>query len=223
MTYQETLKEIRGKLRRFMNGVVSESMRRNGIHYKLNFGVALPQIREIAKEYTPDKKLAEILWKEEVRELKILGILLYPPAEFTLETARQWVAEIPYPEIAGQMSLYLLSQVPYAETAAVEWTGKPKSEFDTLTGFLLFSRLCTQGKRLSEESVDHLLQMARQTLDSGTFRTQQVALNALKRYGRQNKEQAQKVLNLLSDYVVSGDPVKTEIYNDLKFEFDYSL
>ncbi len=45
---QNELKEIRTQLRLAMNGVISTSMREKGIVYKLNFGVPLPEIKQIA-------------------------------------------------------------------------------------------------------------------------------------------------------------------------------
>jgi len=70
-------------LRLSMNGVVSESMREKGIGYRLNFGVSLPQIKEIASKLEKDSNLAIALWKEDVREYKMLAALLYPADEFS--------------------------------------------------------------------------------------------------------------------------------------------
>ena len=51
---QNELKEIRTQLRLAMNGVISTSMREKGIVYKLNFGVPLPEIKQICLLYTSD-------------------------------------------------------------------------------------------------------------------------------------------------------------------------
>lgn len=37
MDVRETIKDIKGQFRLFMNGVVSQSMREKGLDYKLNF------------------------------------------------------------------------------------------------------------------------------------------------------------------------------------------
>ena len=44
----ETVREIKGKLRLFMNGVLSQSLREKGLKYRLIFGVELPRLKEIA-------------------------------------------------------------------------------------------------------------------------------------------------------------------------------
>lgn len=55
---QDELKEIRTQLRMAMNGVISTSMREKGIDYKLNFGVPLPEIKQIAARHEPGSDLA---------------------------------------------------------------------------------------------------------------------------------------------------------------------
>ena len=63
MTLQEKVLDIKKKLRLNMNGVASTSMREAGIGYKLNFGVGLPQLKEIASETGKDPELAVELWR----------------------------------------------------------------------------------------------------------------------------------------------------------------
>ena len=72
----ETLRAIKARFRLFMNGPVSQSMREKGLDYKLNFGIEYPRIREIAADFPKDHKLAQALWKENIRECKILAALL---------------------------------------------------------------------------------------------------------------------------------------------------
>ena len=78
----ETIKDIKSKFRLFMNGVISQSMRDKGMDYKLNFGIEYPRIREIAADYEPSHELAQALWKENIRECKIMAGLLQPVKPF---------------------------------------------------------------------------------------------------------------------------------------------
>ena len=112
MDIKEQLKDIKTQLRLSMNGAVSQSMREKGLVYKLNFGVELPRIKTIAEGYEKNHDLAQALWKEEIRECKILagtlGILTNPehpvfsdfPTEF--HTNWQW-----YPIIKHSYPLIL--------------------------------------------------------------------------------------------------------------------
>ena len=60
MDVRETIKDIKGQFRLFMNGVVSQSMREKGLDYKLNFGIELPRLKEIAARY--EKKVMK--WRK---------------------------------------------------------------------------------------------------------------------------------------------------------------
>ena len=73
MDVHEIIKDIKGQFRLFMNGVVSQSMREKGLDYKLNFGIELPRLKEIAARYEKNHDVAQALWKENIRECKILA------------------------------------------------------------------------------------------------------------------------------------------------------
>ena len=100
MDVKEQLKDIKTQLRLSMNGVVSQSMREKGLDYKLNFGVELPRIKSIAAAYEKSHDLAQALWKENIRECKILAGLLQPIDTFFPEIADIWVEDIRNIEIA---------------------------------------------------------------------------------------------------------------------------
>lgn len=76
MDTHEEIKQLKLRFRGLMNGVVSSSMRDKGVNYRVNFGVELLRLKEIAAEMTPNHELAQALWKEDVRECRILAGLL---------------------------------------------------------------------------------------------------------------------------------------------------
>ena len=94
MDIKEQLKDITPQLRLSMNRAVSQSMREKGLVYKLNFGVELPRIKMIAEGYEKNHDLAQALWKEEIRECKILAGMLQPIETFYPEIADIWVESI---------------------------------------------------------------------------------------------------------------------------------
>lgn len=134
---ENELREIRTQLRLAMNGVVSTSMREKGIKYKLNFGVPLLEIRQIARQHTPNAALAAALWKEDIREFKILATFLQPPSACSLEQAQQWVREIPYLEIAEQASRNLFSKLPQAEILMERLWADTEDEYARTVAFLI--------------------------------------------------------------------------------------
>ena len=190
---QNELKEIRTQLRLAMNGVISTSMREKGIVYKLNFGVPLPEIKQIATTHKPNSELAAALWKEDIREFKILASFLQPVDEFSSQEAKQWVKEIPYLEIAEQCSHNLFFKEGKDLIAPVR------------TAF-----------------VAECMRTLAQTDFEASFKEKQAAVKAMKFYGRQSAERAQQMLGGFDDFPeFMQTPEGQEIYNDLKFEFEY--
>ena len=78
---QDKLKQIKQRFRLMMNGMASQSMREKGLGYSINWGISLPALKTLAEEYGKDYDLAIELWKENIRECKILATLIMPPAD----------------------------------------------------------------------------------------------------------------------------------------------
>lgn len=147
---EETIKGIKRQFRLRMNGPIAASMREKGVCYKVNFGLTYPQIREIALRLQPDVRLAEALWKEDVRESKILATLLFPAERMYREEAERWLTAIPYPEIADYAVMNLFSRLPFAPDFMVECVKSDRPLF-RYTGFMLAGRLWSRGATLLPE------------------------------------------------------------------------
>ena len=114
----------------------------------------------------------------------------------------------------------MLPKLPFAEELAARFI-TDEEEFVSVTGYLLFARLCSLGKSLQEVHVNLLLDEAYKVLNKGLSRKQRAASLALKRFGRQSAEQGTAVLSAIAEFKNSESPERTEIYNDIKFEFEY--
>ena len=90
----EKVKEIKQSFRQIMDGAVAKSMRDKGLEYKLNWGATLPRLREMAENIGQDYSLAIALWKEDVRECKILATLLMPADKMLPEVCDIWMEQI---------------------------------------------------------------------------------------------------------------------------------
>lgn len=174
MELQEKLKEIKTQLRLSMNGVVAQSMREKGLDYKMNFGVELPRLREIALPYGKDHDLAQTLWKEEVRESKILAGMVQPVGSFFPEIADIWVESIRYPEIAELTCMNLFQYLPYASSKAFEWMAH-ESEYIEMCGFLLAARLLDKGTELNERAEAEFLDQALTVAASDAYHPRKAA------------------------------------------------
>ena len=116
---QNKIKEIKSKFRLSMNGVVAQSMREKGLGYKINWGISLPVLKKIATDYGKDYDLAVGLWKEDVRECKILATLIMPVEEMPEDIVELWVGQIDNQEIAEIASFNLFQYVRNAKATSM--------------------------------------------------------------------------------------------------------
>lgn len=217
--YEDILRDIRKRCRLGMNGITSTSMREKGLNYKLNFGLSIPQIKEMATRYQPDKGLAEALWKEETRELKILATLLYPVNVCTKETANQWASEIPNQEIREQLCINLLQNLPFAKELAKEWSNSAKENIRT-NGYWLLARLLLSKKYTGKISATEFPAIWEDIFAEDTFLRNASAL-MLKHIARYSKEEAYSILNKLAPYKEDADLLKQEAYHSIAFEVEF--
>lgn len=184
MTTEETVKEIKKALRSAMNGVLSAQMRQAGMPYKLVFGVEIPRLIAISKEFTADRTLAQALWNEPIRECKILAAMLMPPEEMLPEVADIWADEIPAAEIAQTTVMYLLSKTKWAARVAFEWIAG-EMPMRQLCGFLIIARLLSQGAEFNPQSVLEIQDQAEAILPQADLHLQKAIHAVLDRLGAQ--------------------------------------
>ncbi len=150
--YQLLLKAI--KLRK--SGEVAESMNHQGINYKLNWGVSILDLRELAKQYQRNHLLALKLWNKEWRETMILATMLDEPAEVTEEQMDFWVKSIINPELAEQASANLWVYSKFAFIKALEWC-RGKKHIVRFSGVHLMGRLAITEKKAIDEMFEPFL------------------------------------------------------------------
>ena len=178
----ETIREIKGKLRLFMNGVISQSLREKGLKYRLIFGVELPRLKEIAAGYEPNHELAQALWKEDIRECKILAAYLQPVESFYPEIADIWVEQIHNSEMADYVCMALFRRLPYASQKAFQWIASGE-RMPMYIGFRLMTHLfATLGTEMNERSRDEFIDQAQAILQGDDLLLKQAAHAALERY-----------------------------------------
>jgi hypothetical protein len=153
------VKEIKQSFRQLMDGAVAKSMRDKGLDYKLNWGATLPRLREMADELGKDYDLAIALWKEDVRECKILATMVMPADRMLSEVCDIWMEQIPSQELAEQAAFNLWQHLPYAPEKAFQWIACEK-EYYQLCGFHVLTRLFMNGQEPNERGINEFLDQA---------------------------------------------------------------
>lgn len=180
MTVQEKVLDIKRKLRLSMNGVASSDMREAGIGYKLNFGVSLPELRRIASETEKDSELAVTLWKEDIRECRILAALIYPQDQFMSDMADLWIEDIKFPDLAEVCSMYLFSRMPGASETAFRWIASDNG-MARYCGFLMLAHMLRGGREMGPRYVQELKDQAQAAVNGSDLMCAQAATAVLNR------------------------------------------
>lgn len=94
------------------NGAVADSMRKSGASYRIIFGLNLPQITDIAREFGPDRELAlRLRDNTSTRESMLIAPMLFPADELDDAVALQWLETAPSTEVIDVACLRLLRKL----------------------------------------------------------------------------------------------------------------
>ena len=142
--------DIKKELRASMNGILSARMREAGMPFRLIFGVELPRLRSIADDFPKDADFANHLWQQNIRETRLLAIMLMPPETFSSERANAWSETMLTAEEAQVLAMMLLSKTSEAKEICLAWLkeGKP---LPSTCACLCLRHLLTQGIQFSSE------------------------------------------------------------------------
>jgi len=181
MDIQQQVKEIKQSFRQMMDGSVAASMRTKGVDYKLNWGATLPRLREKAEEIGKNYDLAIALWKENVRECKILATMIMPPSEVLPEVIDIWMEQTPTQEIAEQAAFNLYQYLPYAPEKAYTWMASSEPLYQ-LCGFHIVTRLFMNGQEPNERGINEFIDQAIVALQGESIPVRKAAMAAVQRF-----------------------------------------
>ena len=180
-TTHQKLMEIKRSFRLLMNGPASQSMREKGMGYKLNWGVPFIELKKMAEEQGKDYDLAIELWKEDIRECKILATLIMPAEDMLPEIADLWMEQVSTQEMAEMLSFNLLQHTSYAPVLAYQWMASDKPLYQ-IAGFQLLARLFAKGQEANERGINEMLDQAAVALEGDNIGVKHAAANCVLRF-----------------------------------------
>ena len=178
---QQQLRDIKQSFRLMMDGAVAQSMREKGVDYHLNWGATLPRLREKADEIGQNYDLAIALWKENIRECKLLATMIMPADKMLPEVVDIWMEQTETVEVAEQAAMNLYQHLPYAPMKAYQWIASDR-ELNQLCGFHILSRLFMKGQEPNERGINEFLDQAHVALLSSSLSVRKAALNSLNHF-----------------------------------------
>ena len=175
------VKEIKQSFRQMMDGAIAKSMRDKGVDYKLNWGATLPRLRAKADELGLNYDLAIALFKENVRECKILATMIMPPDKVLPEVIDIWMEQITTQEIAEQAAFNLFQYLPYAPDKAYTWMASDKPLYQ-LCGFHILSRLFMNKQEPNERGINEFIDQAVTALQGDSLMVRKAAMSAVQHF-----------------------------------------
>ena len=181
MNIAEQIKEIKLSFRQMMDGSIAQSMRDKGVNYHLNWGATLPRLRQKADEIGQNYDLAIALWKENVRECKILATMIMPADQILPEVVDIWMEQTDSIEIAEQAAFNLYQHLPYAAEKAYQWLAAPE-ELPQICGYHILSRLFMNKQEPNERGINEFVDQALVALQSSNVTLRKAAMQAVIRF-----------------------------------------
>lgn len=145
-SYEEIMKELRVKAR--PNDL--EGMRKFGMKGDTRLGVAIPELRKMAKEIGRDHTLALKLWETGIPDAMTLASMVDNPEEVTEEQVDAWVQDIASWDVCDQTCMNLFEKLPFVLPKIHEWS-KRDEEFVKRTAYALIACLAWHDKKASDE------------------------------------------------------------------------
>jgi hypothetical protein len=155
---EKVFQDILRKTKLMQNGVVADSMKDRGINYKVNYGVSVVVLKQLALAYQRNHLLALKLWNKQWRETMILATMLEEPEKVSGKQIDYWVRSIENIEIAEQYVMNLISEMPEAFDKATEWC-LGRKRIVKISGLILMGRLAMVDKKASDENFEDFFEV----------------------------------------------------------------
>lgn len=177
----ELLKEIKQSFRPMMNGVAAHSMREKGADYKINWGVSLPDLQQMARQYGKNYDLAIQLWKENSRECKILATLIMPAEQMLPEVAEIWMEQTQSQELAELAAFNLFQYLEDAPVLAFRWMASDDMPH-LVCAYQILARLFARGEVPDERGINEYLDQVAIALQHEHVGVRHAAMNSVQRF-----------------------------------------
>lgn len=183
MNYEEITK----KLESLKNPRNVKGMARFGIKPKTKvYGIAIPELRKIAKIIKKDHELALKLWDLRIHEARLLAGMIASSDELTVGQIKKWVNDFDSWDICDQVCMNLLNKSKLAKNQIIKFANN-REEFIKRTAFALMAALAVHDKKMTDKDFIeffHLIKKA--SIDERNFVKKSVNW-ALRQIGKRNK------------------------------------
>lgn len=111
---------ILSRLRKDTNGAVTGAMEDRGVVWPLNYGVSVHAVRAAVSDYAPDHSLGKLLYRQQVRELRLAGTMVADPLSVTIDELLFWADGVVNTEVAEHLS-FMFARSPVLPAMVDSW------------------------------------------------------------------------------------------------------
>lgn len=212
-----------------MNGIVSEQM--SSLGYKLNYGVSLPRIYEISKEFEDTRyarQLAECAWWSDCRELMLLATLILDKdlsrSPFSKEDLFSWGENLFNIELCEQFSRNFLSKIHPSVDISATYSNELIAQRDCpnkfwiALGYINYANLHLQQKSIDPSIESSIFEYVAKDVYADSYLIYTSVSRYLRSKCRDDKEWVNQFIQTLDP--TQGASV-AKIIEDIRFELDF--
>ena len=148
--------EVLAELHRHASPERKQKVARLGIPEENSIGVALPDIRRIAKHLGRSSPLAKELWATGLHEARLLAALVFEPTKITADDAEALITDVRSWDLCDHLCNNLFLQMPGYPELIDAWAGA-EPLYTRRAAFALIASAATHEKTLSDEQRDQYL------------------------------------------------------------------
>lgn len=214
--YSQVIKFIR----EHKNGETVDLMNRRHLIYNMSYGVSLAQILQFVKNKQKHNELAELLWKENIRETKLISFHFFEPHKMSEKAVDNIVNEFTNHELVEQGILYFIVNLPFADKKIEQWLSSDK-EYVKMSAFTLLGRMALKRKDVSPDFFGTFFEQIRQEMKNESLFIKKSIIFALTNIARTSAENKTKVTAFIKELSILQEENMQYVIKNVSEELEY--
>jgi len=158
---EKELEWVKAQVRLHMNGAASSQMEERGIKYRVNYGVALPHLKQLAKKIPVGYELAQRLWFLQIRETMLLAALTVSEKDMTQQRCIEWGEKIDNKDLVERSAMLLWSRIDGLDEVLDKWLNEG-DQYLKATAFYTIGRKLQLGRHPENSTIKKLIELIKE-------------------------------------------------------------
>ena len=214
--YKILVKKIRAK----QDGPTADLLEKMGISYTMIFGLSIMQLKQLALPYKNDNSFAEFLWGKDIRETKLIALMMFNPNEMKGSDIDNIVTAFSNAEMVEQAVMHFLTGIKNASNKAAEYC-QSDDEFVKMTGYTLLARLSMKAYNINNNDIVKFFQFIIDDAETNSIHVKKAISFALRKAGLINTELRKLAIQICKELESRNNDAANWIASDAMIELEY--